>query len=35
VDCDKEDDGCKGGDEVDAFKFLKNKYIMTEEEYPY
>ena len=35
VDCQKEDDGCKGGDEVDAFDYFKKHYIMTEDAYPY
>lgn len=36
VDCVKEDDGCKGGLMVDAFKYIeKNKGIDTEASYPY
>lgn len=35
VDCQKQDWGCDGGDEVDGFKYAKSHYIMTEQEYPY
>ena len=29
------DEGCDGGDEVDAMNYLKDDFIMTEEAYPY
>ena len=35
VDCEKRDDGCDGGDEVDGMSFFEKHYIMTEKAYPY
>ena len=35
MDCEKRDDGCDGGDEVDGMSFFEKHYIMTEKEYPY
>ena len=37
IDCDVNDfdAGCDGGDEIDAMKYLKKHFIMTENAYPY
>jgi len=35
VDCEKDDDGCKGGFMNNAFKYTAEKGIETEEDYPY
>lgn len=35
VDCQKDDWGCNGGDEVDGMDYMKTHFIMTEDEYPY
>jgi len=35
VDCVKEDEGCNGGEESDAFEYAEKKAIALETEYPY
>merc|ERR1712151_1346098 len=35
VDCDKVDDGCNGGLQENAFKFLESHGFMLESDYPY
>uniref|UniRef100_A0A6P7GU79 Cathepsin L-like proteinase n=1 Tax=Diabrotica virgifera virgifera TaxID=50390 RepID=A0A6P7GU79_DIAVI len=35
VDCSTQNDGCDGGDQVLAFKFIKSSGISSEADYPY
>lgn len=35
VDCDPKDDGCNGGLQEDAFKYLEKHYAYLEKDYPY
>ncbi|EFJ19551.1 hypothetical protein SELMODRAFT_110288, partial [Selaginella moellendorffii] len=35
VDCDRMDGGCKGGDMLNAYEYIKAKGLEAEEDYPY
>lgn len=35
VDCDTRNDGCKGGDQVQAYNYLRSNYLAVSSKYPY